>query len=329
LSQSVNDSYLKEIDENILWFALEDKINIISTNIIIDYYYKYNTLKNLFGLDYYDMEKIGLEKKNIVKFKSLYNYIDFNELKKKYMSLLKQNIKFIKVIDKDYPNILKKINDAPLILFKKGVLNNYENCIAISGTRNPSVYGRLMARKIAYELSEYGYTIVSGLAHGIDEWAHCGALESDKGKTIAILAWMNPEYPAEHFDLFKDIINRGAVLSELSARPDSIIAKGKFIQRDRIISGMSNAVIAIESDIEGGTVHQVNLAFNQKKIVFALEPKDNEKAKKGFKLFIDMGAIPIKNTKDILLTFRNYKDVFQKLNVNRGQQKIINKNDSV
>jgi DNA processing protein len=324
----VNDSYLKEIDENVLWFALEDKINIISTNIIVDYYYKYNTLKNLFSLDYYDMEKNGLEKKNIVKFKSLYNNIDFIELKKKYMSLLKQNIKFIKVIDKDYPNILKKINDAPLILFKKGVLNNYENCIAISGTRNPSIYGRLMARKIAYELSEYDYTIVSGLAHGIDEWAHCGALESDKGKTIAILAWMNPEYPAEHFDLFKDIINRGAVLSELSARPDSIIAKVKFIQRDRIISGMSNAVIAIESDIEGGTVHQVNLAFNQKKIVFALEPKDNEKAKRGFKLFVDMGAIPIKNTKDILLAFRNYKDALQKHNVNRGQQKIINKNDS-
>jgi DNA processing protein len=161
-----------------------------------------------------------------------------------------------------------------------------------------------MARKIAKSLAENGFTVVSGLARGIDEWAHCGALEVSRGKTIAVLAWIDPIYPDEHRELASDLQKRGAILSENFRQPLDRSTPARFVQRNRITSGISKCVIAIESDEEGGTVHQVRIALSQKRKVLALQPKGNERAKRGFKVFTDLGATAVRSTNDILNVLR-------------------------
>jgi len=287
------------------WLALQDKQSYFPTSIIADFYDDNRSIKPLFDLSYYDLIDLGLTKISAKRFSKFRNNLDFYEITKVYNSFKKEKIKLIKYIDNSFPSILKQIKNPPLMLFQKGNFSLNSNFIAISGTRNPSLYGRLMSRKIAYELTKSGYTIISGLAHGVDEWAHIGALEAPNGKTVAVLAWLSPDYPSEHSELIKDVIKKGAVVSEVIIKPESREARGKFIQRNRLISGLSQAVVAIESDGSGGTVRQVELAIKQDKLVFALEPKSSERSKRGFKVFKEMGAIPVKNAKEILKTLRS------------------------
>lgn len=293
---NIKNDYLEEV----YWLALQDKNYLIQTSKLINFYIQNSSLKNIYITDYYGLQDLGLNDKQIREFVKYRSKLDFNMIQKLYNSLKDKQIKLIKYTDKLYPDNLRNIKNQPLILFHKGNLLNFDNCIAIAGTRDPSHYGRIMARKIAFNLAQNGFTIVSGLAHGIDEWAHCGALEAKKGKTIAILAWMDPVYPSEHGQLTQYIASRGSILSELYSRPNSKMARGQFVQRNRITSGISDYVIAIESDEVGGTVHQVKIALEQGKLVFALRPKSNKRALRGYKLFQDLGALPIKSARDVI-----------------------------
>jgi len=214
----------------------------------------------------------------------------------------------LRYVDKIYPTSLKDLGKSldgpPLVLLHKGSLYNFDDCVAIVGTRESSHYGHVMARKLAKTIAKSGYTIVSGLARGTDTEAHCGALEVPRGKTIAVLAWMNPIYPPENVELAKDIVARGTLLSESYLKPSSKFGRltpGKFVERNRITSGISRCVIAVESGKEGGTVHQVRIALSQGRKVFAVKPKSgNQRAKEGYKIFLDMGATPINSAKPVL-----------------------------
>lgn len=296
-------SDFKDFEENVYWIALQDKQYLIPTINVVNFYIKNGSLMKLYNLTQNDLLNLGLEGKKIKNFLKYRNNLNFNEISNEFKKIINENIKLIKYVDEKYPSLLRKIDNPPLLLFKKGYFHISNNCIAIAGTRNPSSYGRIMSRKIAYDLAKKGFVIVSGLAHGIDEWAHIGALEA-KGKTVAVLAWMKPEYPPEHYQLLQDIIAKGTAISEIYVKPDSRSAKGKFIQRNRITSGISTCVIAIESDDVGGTVHQVKIALEQDKLVFALKPKSNKRALRGFKLFKELGAIPISSSKDIVNTLK-------------------------
>jgi len=291
-------------NEDIYWIALQDNQYLISTSNVINYYIKNKSLKSLYNNNFNDLINLGMDSQKARKFINYTKKLNFNNIQEIYNKLMKDDMSIVKYVDEEYPTNLRKIDNPPILLFKKGKLHiSNTNCIAIAGTRDPSHYGRIMSRKIAYDLTREGYTIVSGLAHGIDEWAHNGALEA-KGNTIAVLAWMNPEYPTEHHQLLQEIIINGAVVSEIFTRPDNRSARGKFVQRNRITSGISSCVIAVESDEVGGTVHQVKIALEQKKLVFALKPKSNKRAMRGFKTFKDLGAIPITSSKDILNTLK-------------------------
>ncbi len=149
--------------------------------------------------------------------------------------------------------------------------------------------------------------IVSGLARGTDEWAHVGAMKAKSGKTVAVLPWLDPVYPPEHAELLSDIEQRGASLSEHYTQRYWKSAKGKFIERNRITSGLSLCVLAIESDQEGGTVHQVDLALAQGKKVFALLPKKTPRAKRGFDLFLGKGAATMRSAEDVLEYLKDQK----------------------
>lgn len=259
--------------------------------------------------DHAYLSHLGLNDITIKNFISYRNKIDFKKYKTKLDSILKNNYKLIKYVDKEYPKQLKDLpggahSGSPLVLIHKGSEMNFANNVAIVGTRECSHYGHMMARRIARGIAKKGYTIVSGLARGVDTEAHCGALEVNQGKTIAVLAWMRPIYPRENVELAKDIERNGALISENYLKVTtggSRMGRAQFVDRNRITSGISRCLIVIEAGSTSGTLHQVRLSQNQGRKVFALKPKPgNKKANEGFKEFLKMGATPISSIKPVI-----------------------------
>jgi DNA processing protein len=296
--------------EDAFWLGLQDKTWIIPTKKMVQIYDQYGSMLNLWNANVNFLINSGVNDETSCKFLKYREKTSVLE----YVNLLKKasaaGFKLIRFIDSAYPDLLRAIEDPPLILLQKGNLINFSNCFAMAGTRNPSTYGRIMSRKIAKYLAEQGYTIVSGLARGIDEWAHCGALEAPGGKSVAVLAWADPIYPEEHTELAIDLQKKGAIIGESFQQPFNRSTPAKFVQRNRLTSGISQGVIAIESDSEGGTVHQVKIALSQGRKVFALTPQQgNDRAKRGFKLFVDLGAIPVKTPKEVVDVMRKNSPV--------------------
>jgi DNA processing protein len=231
-----------------------------------------------------------------------------NHVKDHYKELLaslkSDKTRIIKLIDDEYPPQLRNIGGvlgSPILIFHKGSLMNFNNCVAIVGTRNCSLRGRIIARKLSKTLANKGFTIVSGLARGVDAEVHCGALETKKGKTIAVLAWMKPIYPAEHSELIQDIEKRGARISENYFDSFKGRTPRMFVERNRIISGLSKFVIVIETDSEGGTMRLVEFAAKQRKSIFVLTPKENEKAYHGFmKILNKYDGIEFKSVDELI-----------------------------
>ena len=209
-------------------------------------------------------------------------------------------IKIIKIKDKNYPEKLMHIYAKPQVLYVLGnveLLN--EKAIAIVGCRNFTEYGRINAYKFAFELAKQGICIISGMAKGIDTFAHLGALDA-KGKTVAVLgSGLDEVYPSENMWLYKDIIRKnGAVITEypIGTKP----AKPNFPIRNRIISGLSEGVLVIEARRRSGTMITVNHALEQGKDVYALPGNIFSDNSYGTNMLIKEGAIPVTEVNDIL-----------------------------
>lgn len=157
-----------------------------------------------------------------------------------------------------------------------------------------------MASEIASTLARGGHTIVSGLARGIDTAAHRGALESG-GRTVAVLAWMSPIYPPENKPLAEEIIKNGQLLAERYNVPPGTDSRHMFVHRNRITSGISDAIIIIESTNMGGTVWQFDFAREQRIPVFTMEPSnDQSDYRAGYDYFVGKGAIPFRTVEDLV-----------------------------
>ena len=179
-------------------------------------------------------------------------------------------IQTIKKSSRNYPEILKEISDAPKQLYVRGNLPKDHNLnFAIVGTRAASDYGRTLTFKIAKELAELGFNIVSGLALGIDTQAHLGALEG-KGRTTAVMGSAiddNSIYPSENLNLVKKIISSGgAIISEYEPGTKSEI--WFFPERNRIISGLSRGVLVVEAPEKSGALITARVALEQNREVF-------------------------------------------------------------
>jgi len=290
------------------WLALQEKHWLLPADKVAQAFHEYGTLEKLWNASNLDLLRLGLSDYKVSAFIGYRNKVHLQDFKKQLENFHRLGIKLIRYVDKEYPPQLKDLTKTtegpPLVLFHKGTLLDFNKSVAIVGTRVCSHYGHMMARRLSRDIAKKGYTIISGLARGVDTETHCGALETPHGKTIAVLAWMYPIYPAENAELIKDIERRGAVLSERYQKPFSKFNKltpGKFVERNRITSGISRCVIAIESGEKGGTVHQVDLALSQGRKVFALKPqRTNERAMRGYRLFLSKGAVSIKSSKEVL-----------------------------
>jgi len=187
-----------------------------------------------------------------------------------HLKCSENKIDIVNFFDKAYPNSLRGIQNPPSLIFTKGdkkQLNN-KNIVAIIGTRNASSAGISLANQLSIKLAEKKYVILSGLAKGIDTVSHNAAL-SVKGSTIAVLPTSvleNEIYPKENRGLSNIILEKsGVLISEYP--PGTPPLKQNMIARNRLQSGISNVVIGIEFDVTSGTMHTINFAIKQNKLI--------------------------------------------------------------
>ena len=214
----------------------------------------------------------------------------------------RSGIAFVARDDARYPQSLREIYDAPIGLYWKGGFSVDRPCVAIVGTRRATLYGRSIAKKFAAELSRLGFCIVSGMARGTDTAAHEGALEAG-GKTVAVFGCgMDIIYPPENLELYQAIGASGAVLSEFpfGRRAD----RQTFPMRNRVVSGMCEAVIVIESAAAGGSMITARFAGEQGRQVMAVPGRIDQDSSKGCHQLIRDGALMVTSVDDILEELR-------------------------
>jgi DNA processing protein len=229
---------------------------------------------------------------------TLHNWSQHLDLEKQLVRMEKAGIRFVITESDSYPPLLKEIYDPPIGLYWKGEYALDCPAIAIVGSRRTSVYGRHVARKLGRELARCGFCVVSGGARGVDTEAHKGALEVD-GKTIAVMGCgMDIVYPAENFELFKTIANNGAVISEFpfGRRAD----RQTFPMRNRIVSGMCQGLIVVESDLNGGSMISARFAAEQGRTVFAVPGRIDQRTSRGCHQLIREGAILLSKPEDVV-----------------------------
>jgi DNA processing protein len=226
------------------------------------------------------------------------SYQDFEIGEREVVAAREKQVKVISFWDPEYPFLLKKIYDPPVLLYVKGQLRDQEDCVAVVGTRAATTYGRSVTRQLVKGLVEKGITIVSGLARGIDTEAHRETIRSG-GRTLAILgSGIDVIYPAENRNLAREIMEHGALISEfpMGAKPDA----GNFPQRNRIISGLSHGTVVVEAGNRSGAILTALNAVDQNREVFAVPGRITDRQSQGCIRLIRNGAIPVQHADQIL-----------------------------
>lgn len=209
----------------------------------------------------------------------------------------------INIKDSNYPELLRKIKKPPQILYVEGNVNLLnQNLFAIIGSRNYSEYGEIQSRKFAKELCKKGLVIVSGMAIGIDTFAHIETIKNG-GKTIAVLGCgFENIYPKENKKLYELIIQSGgAVLSEYA--PSIKMQKKNFPHRNRIVSGISIGTLVVEATYRSGTTITANNTWEQGKKVFCIPNCIDNKNSSGIITLLKKGAILVTKPEEILKNF--------------------------
>lgn len=227
--------------------------------------------------------------------------------------LRKTAITAIPYADPRYPSRLREIHEPPMVLYVNGSLAdvNLNWTVGVVGTRNPTNYGQRLAKEISLGLSQNGVTVVSGMALGIDSLAHWGAIEGGS-KTIAVLA-CGPDhcYPSSNKRLFRTLLEeeKGCVISEYfpGLKPDTF----RFPARNRIISGLSHAVVVVEGALDSGSLITARLAFEQNREVFAVPGRVDSPMSQGPNELI---------CRNVAHLVRDHEDVLQALNWVTGRQ---------
>jgi len=219
---------------------------------------------------------------------------------KEWEKLEKSGVRLILRESEEYPPYLKETNTAPLGIYMKGNFSWLDqNAVAIVGTRKATPQGLDLAQKLAEELAQYDLPIISGLALGIDAAAHAGALEAN-GKTAAVLATgLDLVYPRQNANLAKEILEKGGTL--ISEYPLGMPAlPHQFIERNRIVSGLSRATIVIEAPAESGSLATAHFAVEQNREVFVIPGPINHPNFSGSHALIREGARLATSAKEIL-----------------------------
>lgn len=229
---------------------------------------------------------------------TLVHWKDHIDLAAQHEKLKKSGVQFFSQDHENYPRLLREIYDAPIGLYWKGKPVRSQLCIGFVGTRRATLYGTTLARKLAGELARRGHCIVSGMARGIDTAAHVGALDAG-GETVAVLGCgIDIVYPPENYELYKKIAETGAVVSEFpfGRRAD----KQTFPMRNRIIAGMCQGIVIVESGLQGGSMITARFAAEQGRQVFAVPGRIDQDSSRGCHALIREGVTLVTCVEDIL-----------------------------
>ena len=196
--------------------------------------------------------------------------ISLYDLEAELASLADEGLQVITWDEAIYPPNLKQVQNAPPLLFMRGELQERDTqAVAIVGTRQPTPQAARLAETLGRELAARGLTIVSGLAVGIDTAAHRGALQADDGRTLAVLgSGLRAIHPRQNIALAEEVVQHGALLSELA--PNTHARGANLMARDRIVSGLSLAVIVVEAREKSGSLDTANKARRQGRLLFAV-----------------------------------------------------------
>lgn len=268
---------------------------------------------------------IQATKKEIAKKQEPKNWSGICKLMEAY------DIRFVSLREEEYPEPLKNIFNPPLFLFYRGTLKQPEGkrSLAIVGTRKPDNYGIMMTRRITEQLTANGFTIVSGLAYGIDTQAHLAAVETG-GTTIAVMGTgCDQIYPQRNRKLAERIMEKGALVSEFV--PGSKPEKWNFPLRNRIISGLSVGTFVVQGEKNSGALLTAKYALDQNRDLYALPGDINRKVSEGPNYLIKLGAKIVTSWEDIIeeyeLILRVEEDVLPTLSPNEEKvYKVIKEN---
>ncbi|MBU2540599.1 MAG: DNA-processing protein DprA [Candidatus Omnitrophica bacterium] len=269
------------------------EIGSIRIKKLLDYY---KSAKAVIEASPLELNRIcSLPKNKTFNFSSSFKSVN---LKRELELIEKLKVNVISIDNPEYPELLKNVYDPPPILYAKGKLPQKSINIAIVGSRRASGYGLKMAKKLSYELASCSITIVSGMARGIDTAAHNGSLQA-RGQTIAVLgSGLSYIYPPENKNLFAQIAESGAVISEfpMQTRPNP----GNFPRRNRIISGLSLGVLVVEAAKRSGALITARCALEEGRDVFAIPGEADSETSLGTNQLIKDGAKLVDSFEEII-----------------------------
>lgn len=277
-----------------IWLASVEGLGPVKKFALLN---KFETAKRIYNATEKEILKVDGMIDKIVQ--NMQKAKDAKLLEKYEKYILKNDIKIINISDDNYPVKLKNIYAPPITIFAKGDISLLNSkSIAIVGSREPSKYGIYVAEKFSKELSKEGITIVSGLARGIDTFAHVGALSSF-GKTIAVLgSGIDVVYPKENAKYYREISEKGLIISEyiVGTAPES----KNFPQRNRIISGLSDGVLVVEARKNSGTMITTDFALEQGKELYVIPGNITSNLSAGTNNLIKEGAKLVTDVYEIL-----------------------------
>ncbi|HVM88665.1 MAG TPA: DNA-processing protein DprA [Puia sp.] len=265
------------------------QIGVVQAKILVSHF---GSAQSIFKAKKSQLEKIdGI---GAARAASIITFSNFTKAEQELSFIEKYKITPLFITDKNYPQRLFNCYDPPTLLFYKGNADlNASKIAAVVGTRNNSDYGKHITEKLIRDLANENVLIISGLAFGIDAIAHKSALKTNQ-QTVAVLAHgLDSIYPPEHSGLAKNILNQGGLLTEFRSgkKPD----RHNFPSRNRIVAGISDAVVVVETNLKGGSMITAELADGYNKDVFAFPGKTTDSKSSGCNYLI-------KNNKAILLT---------------------------
>jgi DNA processing protein len=240
------------------------------------------------------MGGIGMNRaRNIKAFSS------WHDVEKQVKALEKRGIKAVSFEEPSFPELLREIDDAPVVIYVMGDIEPQDRyALAVVGSRKPSSYGAAVAERISGDLASMGFSIVSGMARGIDALSHKGAL-CVGGRTIAVLgSGLDVPYPAENKMLMQRIAGSGCVISEFP--PGTPPNRENFPRRNRVISGMSLGVLVIEATSDSGSLITAQYALDQGREVFSIPGRVTSPTSEGTNELIRKGAVLTRNAEDIV-----------------------------
>jgi len=278
------------------WLALQRVVGIgsVMAKRLIEHFGEPQAVFSASELELSKVEGIG---PRVIS--SLKRFDRWKDVEKEERQIERNQVDIITIKEKRYPKNLLSIYNPPPFLYVRGEIQERDDlAVAIVGSRMASEYGRMATEKISYELAEKGVTIVSGMARGIDSFAHQGAIKA-KGRTVAVLGCgIDILYPPESRELFSDIVSHGAVISEfpISTPPFPV----NFPKRNRVISGLSLGVVVVEASSRSGSLITARLGLEQGREIFSVPGRLDSTRSKGTHQLIKQGAKLVEEAEDIL-----------------------------